>query len=186
MSHSAIPKTYASAFAEATSSPQEAEQELDGIVQILQTERSIRDFFETPSIKREEKEALLSKIFQGKISEITLNFLLVLLRRGRFSFLSEIYEAFKAELDRKLGRVRAQVRSYPLLDEAQLSKLREILKEKYKSEFILESVEDSSLIGGFLVRFQDLAIDASMASQLKKVKETLLQSKLPVGVVYEN
>ncbi|TGK04856.1 ATP synthase F1 subunit delta [Leptospira semungkisensis] len=186
MSYSAIPKTYAAAFAEASSSPEEAEQELDSIVSIFQVESQFRDFFETPSVKREEKEAVLLKTFQGKISETTLNFLLVLLRRGRFSFLSEIHEALKEELDRKAGRIRAKVKSYPALDEGALSKLRDVLKERFKSEFILESSEDPSLIGGFVVRFQDLSIDGSMKNQLKKVRQTLLESKLPVGVVYEN
>ncbi|TGN03973.1 ATP synthase F1 subunit delta [Leptospira dzoumogneensis] len=186
MSYSAIPKTYAAAFADASSSPEEAEQELDSIVSIFKIEPQFRDFFDTPSVKREDKEAVLLKTFQGKISEITLNFLQVLLRRGRFSFLSEIHEAVQEELDRKAGRVRAKVKSYPAMDEASLSKLREVLKERFKSEFILEASEDPSLLGGFVVRFQDLAIDSSMKSQLKKVRQTLLDSKLPVGVVYEN
>ncbi len=186
MSYSAIPKTYAAAFAEASPSSEEAEQELDSIVNIFKTESQFRNFFDTPSIKRETKEAVLVKTFQGKISEITLNFLQVILRRDRFSFLSEIHDALKEELDRKAGRIRAKVVSYPLLDETELSKLREVLKERFKSEFILEVKEDPSLIGGFVVRFQDLAIDGSMKSQLKKVRQTLLDSKLPVGVVYEN
>ncbi|EMJ97409.1 ATP synthase F1 subunit delta [Leptospira sp. WS58.C1] len=186
MSYSAIPKTYAAAFADASSSPEEAEQELDSIVGIFRVEPLFRNFFDTPAVKREEKEAVLIKIFQGKISELTLNFLHVLLRRGRFSFLSEIHDALKEELDRKAGRVRAKVRSYPLLSETELSKLREVLKERFKSEFILEVKEDPSLIGGFVVRFQDLAIDGSMKNQLRKVRQTLLDSKLPVGVVYEN
>ncbi|EPG67581.1 ATP synthase F1 subunit delta [Leptospira wolffii] len=186
MSYSAIPKTYASAFVDASSSPEEAEQELGSIVSILNTESQFRDFFDTPSVKRDVKETVLVKILQGKVSEITLNFLQVLLRRGRFSYLSEIHEALKEELDRKAGRIRAKVRSYPALDESSLNKLREALKERFKSEFILENQEDPSLIGGFVVRFQDLAIDGSMKSQLGKVRQSLLDSKLPIGVVYEN
>lgn len=186
MSYSAIPKTYASAFADASSSPEEAEQELDSFLRIINEESQFRDFFDTPSVKREVKETVLVKILQGKISETTLNFLQVLLRRGRFSYLAEIHEALKEELDRKTGRIRAKVRSYPAMDEASLSKLREALKERFKSEFILEAKEDPSIIGGFVVRFQDLAIDGSMKSQLKKVRQSLLDSKLPVGVVYEN
>lgn len=186
MSYSAIPKTYAAAFAGASSSLEEAEQELDSVLQILNIEPQFGDFFETPSVAREDKEKVLAKTFQGKVSEITLNFLQVLLARGRFSFLPEIYEAFKEELDRKAGRIRAKVNSYPALDESQLAKLRDLLKEKFKSDFILEAKEDPSLIGGFVVRFHDLAIDSSMKSQLKKVRQALLESKLPVGVVYEN
>ncbi|EQA43872.1 ATP synthase F1, delta subunit [Leptospira broomii serovar Hurstbridge str. 5399] len=186
MSYSAIPKTYAAAFAEASTSLEEAEQELDSVLQVIKSEHQFRDFFEIPSVTKEEKERVLTKTFKGKISEITLNFLQVLLNRGRFSFLSEIHDAFKEELDRKKGRVRAKVRSYPALDDAQLTKLRDVLKDKFKSDFILEATEDPSLIGGFVVRFHDLAIDSSMKNQLKKVRQALLETKLPVGVVYEN
>ncbi|PJZ59275.1 ATP synthase F1 subunit delta [Leptospira barantonii] len=186
MNDSGVSKIYASALLGATTAPEEVEQELADLVQLLFQEEKIRNFFLSPTVSVEEKEAILVKNLRGKISEITLNFLGVLLNKGRFISFPGIQKQFTEELDKKKGRVRAQVRSYPSLEPSQITKLGSILSEKFKSEFILEVSEDKSLLGGFVVQFNDLKIEKSIASQLKEIKKAMLEKKLPVGAIYEN
>lgn len=186
MNDSGVSKTYASALLGATNAPEEVEQELGDLVQLLFKEEKVRNFFLSPTVTLEEKENVLGKNLRGKISDITLNFLGVLLNRGRIIHLPEIQKQFTVELDKKKGRVRAQVRSYPSLEPAQAAKLGSILSEKFKSEFILEVSEDKSLLGGFVVQFNDLKIEKSIASQLGEIKKSMLEKKLPVGAIYEN
>ncbi|MDV6235785.1 ATP synthase F1 subunit delta [Leptospira ellisii] len=186
MNDSGVSKTYASALLGASNAPEEVEQELGDLVQLLFQEEKIRNFFLSPTVTLEEKENVLGKNLRGKISDITLNFLGVLLNRGRIIHLPEIQKQFTVELDKKKGRVRAKVKSYPSLEPAQAAKLGSILSEKFKSEFILEISEDKSLLGGFVVQFNDLKIEKSIASQLVEIKKSMLEKKLPVGAIYEN
>ncbi|MDI7190509.1 ATP synthase F1 subunit delta [Leptospira santarosai] len=186
MNDSGVSKIYASALLGATNSPEEVEQELDDLVRLLFQEEKIRNFFLSPTVSIEEKENILGKNLRGKISDIVLNFLGVLLNRGRIIHLPEIQKQFTVELDKKKGRVRAQVKSYPSLEPSQITKLESILSEKFKSEFILEVTEDKSLLGGFVVQFNDLKIEKSIASQLGQMKKFMLEKKLPVGAIYEN
>ncbi|PJZ52745.1 ATP synthase F1 subunit delta [Leptospira adleri] len=186
MNDSGVSKIYASALLGASNAPEEVEQELADLVQLLFHEDKFRNFFLSPTVTIEEKETILVKNLRGKVSEITLNFLGVLLNKGRFISLPEIQKQFTEELDKKKGRVRAQVRSYPSLEPSQLTKLGSILTERFKSEFILEAAEDKSLLGGFVVKFNDLKIEKSIASQLGEIKKAMLEKKLPVGAIYEN
>lgn len=186
MNDSGVSKTYASALLGATNVPEEVEQELGDLVRLFFEEEKIRNFFLSPTVSVEEKENVLGKNLRGKILDVTLNFLGVLLNKGRFINLPEIQRQFTVELDKKKGRVRAQVRSYPSLEPAQITKLGSILSEKFKSEFILEVSEDKTLLGGFVVQFNDLKIEKSIASQLGEIKKAMLEKKLPVGAVYEN
>ncbi|MBM9500739.1 ATP synthase F1 subunit delta [Leptospira sp. 201903071] len=186
MNDSGVSKIYASALLEASNALEEVEQELADLVQLLFQENKIRNFFLSPVVSIAEKEMILVKNLRGKVSEVTLNFLGVLLKKGRFISLPEIQKQFTEELDKKRGRVRAQVRSYPSLEPSQLTKLGSILTERFKSEFILEATEDKSLLGGFVVQFNDLKIEKSIASQLGEIKKAMLEKKLPVGAIYEN
>ncbi|XDD51276.1 ATP synthase F1 subunit delta [Leptospira sp. WS92.C1] len=186
MNDSGVSKTYASALLGASNAPEEVEQELADLVQLLFNEEKVRNFFLSPVVSTEEKESILGKNLRGKISDVTLNFLGVLLHRGRFISLPDIQKQFTVELDKKKGRVRAKVRSYPSLEPSQAAKLGSILTERFKSEFILETSEDKSLLGGFVVQFNDLKIEKSIASQLGEIKKAMLEKKLPVGAIYEN
>ncbi|EQA62515.1 ATP synthase F1 subunit delta [Leptospira alexanderi] len=186
MNDSGVSKIYASALLGAVNSPEEVEQELGDLVRLLFKEEKIRNFFLSPTVSIEEKENILGKNLRGKILDVTLNFLGVLLNKGRFINLPEIQKQFTVELDKKKGRVRAQVKSYPSLEPTQIAKLGSILSEKFKSEFVLEVSEDKTLLGGFVVQFNDLKIEKSIASQLGEIKKAMLEKKLPVGAVYEN
>lgn len=129
MNDSGVSKTYASALLGATNVPEEVEQELGDLAQLLFKDEKVKNFFLSPTVSNEEKEKVLIKNLRGKISDITLNFLGVLLNRGRIIHLPEIQKQFTVELDKKKGRVRAQVRSYPSLEPAQAAKLGSILSE---------------------------------------------------------
>lgn len=103
MNDSGVSKTYASALLGAANAPEEVEQELGDLAQLLFKDEKVKNFFLSPTVSNEEKEKVLIKNLRGKISDITLNFLGVLLNRGRIIHLPEIQKQFTVELDKKKG-----------------------------------------------------------------------------------
>jgi F-type H+-transporting ATPase subunit delta len=62
------------------------------------------------------------------------------------------------------------------LDEKYKEKINELIRKKFKIEIDLEEKVDPSIIGGFVLRIEDQQIDASISSQLKKIKTHLINS----------
>lgn len=81
MNDSGVSKIYASALLGVVNSPEEVEQELGDLVRLLFEEEKIRNFFLSPTVSIEEKESILGKNLRGKILDVTLNFLGVLLNK---------------------------------------------------------------------------------------------------------
>ena len=65
-------------------------------------------------------------------------------------------------------------------------KITETLKSKFRKEIILDEIIDQKIIGGIVIRVGDLIIDASLAKDLKNIKEKLLISKVRSEAAYED
>ena len=64
------------------------------------------------------------------------------------------------------------------MDEAVVEQIRQSLESEFGGKVALSQVIDDQLIGGFVLRVDDSQYDASIANQLKKIKEKLLQTEL--------
>jgi F-type H+-transporting ATPase subunit delta len=64
------------------------------------------------------------------------------------------------------------------VDEAAMNGIRELIKKAYDSEVELTASVDGDVIGGFVLTIENLRYDASMASNLKKLKKQLLQTSI--------
>lgn len=61
MNDSGVSKTYASALLGATNVPEEVEQELGDLAQLLFKDEKVKNFFLSPTVSNEEKEKVLIK-----------------------------------------------------------------------------------------------------------------------------
>jgi F-type H+-transporting ATPase subunit delta len=132
--------------------------------------REFKLMLQNPIVKPEKKLAVLNRIFQGKVNELTLAFYNIVARKKREPFLEAIASSFEAQYNEVKGIQKATVVSaLPLTAE-----LREQLGQKLVAEtgkkIILEETIDPSLIGGFVLRVGDKQIDSSVKHSLRKLK----------------
>lgn len=125
---------------------------------------------QAPRVTEADKEKMLRKALSGKCSKEFLNFLLVLVQRGRFSALPAIRQAATKLFDEVTGQVRATVTTASPLSEAAQSKLTERLGKLLGKQVRMENKLDDSIIGGVVVRIGDTVYDASVANQLDQVR----------------
>jgi F-type H+-transporting ATPase subunit delta len=134
-----------------------------------------RDFvlmLESPIVKADKKIAVLNAVFDA-FTPISKSFVELITRNGRESHLPEIATAFDDLMKKLLGITPISIISAKPLD----NKVKESIIEKVKS-LTTDKIEvtekiDESLIGGFIVRMGDNQIDASVSSQLNKLKQRL-------------
>jgi F-type H+-transporting ATPase subunit delta len=56
--------------------------------------------------------------------------------------------------------------------------IRKLIKKAYDAEVELTASLDGDLIGGFMLTIEDMRYDASVASNLRKLKKQLLQTSI--------
>ena len=64
------------------------------------------------------------------------------------------------------------------MDKAIVLQVKKILENEFNAKVELSQKVDEKLIGGFVLRVEDKQYDASISTQLKKIREQLLQTEL--------
>jgi F-type H+-transporting ATPase subunit delta len=145
-------------------------EELQAFDDCLQQLPKMGQALSAPRVNEADKERMLRKALEGKVSADFLNFLLVLVRRGRFSALSAIRQAAGKLYDEVTGQVRATVTTASPISETAQGKLAERLGKLLGKQVRVETKLDESIIGGVVVRVGDTVYDASVANQLTQVR----------------
>ncbi len=133
--------------------------------------RELRTMLKSPVIPTDKKQIVLTKIFGGKLSEITTRFVTLLTSKGREQFLGEVADAFIAQYNVLNKITKVKIVTATETDKTALDKIVDGLKKKEKlSEVELEHAVDASLIGGFVITYGDKQIDTSVKASLAKLK----------------
>lgn len=127
---------------------------------------------ESPIVKADKKIAILNAVFDS-FTPLSKAFTELIAKNGREAHLTEIAFAYDGILKAYQGITPISLISAKPLD----AKVKESIVSKVKG-FTTNKIEvtekiDESLIGGFVVRMGDNQIDASVASQLNKLKQRL-------------
>jgi F-type H+-transporting ATPase subunit delta len=162
------------------------EEELKFLSGLLSENKSLMQYFNSPGISVESKMDFVDRILQGKLSEISINFLKLLIDNGRQSIIDGVYESLIGLIDEVYNRQRVVVVTSKKLEEGTLEELRDLLKDKYKKDVILLEEIDESILGGIILKIGDLIIDGSLANDLKNIERNLLYRKVRSESSYED
>lgn len=149
-------------------------EEIDGFEELIAESEDFASFLQNRSLPAQVKQSLLTRLFQGKIQEITLNFLFVLTAKKRERLFADILAVCHILLDARDGIVNAEVTGAVAMTDAQTTVLQTKL-ESYTGKRIRLSVSmEPDLIGGFFVRVGDVVFDSSLRSQLQRMRQALV------------
>lgn len=149
--------------------------ELDAFVGALKSEATLSEFFDSPVIDRAQKSALLERAFEARLSELTYNFLILLVRKRREKLVATVARQMHELLDQDAGRTIATIATPTPLTPTELAELARRLSNVYKRPIVPEAKVDESLLGGAVVQMGDKYIDASVAGKLEEVRRHLLE-----------
>lgn len=128
-------------------------------------------FLKSPVIKAEKKLSVLNELY-SHFDLLSKSFIQLITKNGREAILIEIASSFIYLVKEYKGIV-----SVVLISATELTKTsKEKILSKIKVSGTIELTEeiDPTLIGGFIIRIGDVQVDASVNSQLKKLKIDLI------------
>lgn len=152
--------------------------ELAELRSLVEANPDLALFLASPSIGVAEREALLQRVFEGKLSRLLLNFLGVVNAKGRLSLLRSMAQAYQELLDEKMGRVKAEVTVAVRLSDDDLEHVRQGLNKALKKDVQVQQKVDDSILGGLVVKVEDKLMDASVRAQLEAMRKQLLAAKV--------
>lgn len=122
----------------------------------------------------EHKAGMIQRALAGKVHPVLLNFLKVLALHNRSYVLRSVREEFRKMYDKKRGLVQVKITTASPLSSAQQAAVVQRMKSVLGGEPILQTEVDPSLIGGLVAQVGDVVFDGSLASNLARLREQLI------------
>lgn len=152
-------------------------QEFTMLSYCFSTQPALRDTLDNPIISTEDKLALLCTAADGKEkpSEEFIRFARLVLNHKResyFQFMSLMY----LDLYRKLKHIGIGrlITAVPVSKKVE-DRIRSVAARALHATMELDTVVDPSIEGGFIFDINDFRLDASIATQLKRVKQQFIE-----------
>jgi F-type H+-transporting ATPase subunit delta len=149
-------------------------KDIDFLLHLLQNQPRLKELLTSPVVKAKEKGTFLDKIFKDQCNSLTLEFLHLLLKNSREVFLLEICLNFQSLYSKLTGIKSAKLVTAVELDTAQLKQFNQLIQSHFGSKAEVLTSVDANLLGGFILKVEDLQLDASVSTQLKKMKRELV------------
>jgi F-type H+-transporting ATPase subunit delta len=129
-----------------------------------------------PSLRIAQKLELCRAVLErdAGIDRPAGNLLLLLVSSQRQRLLPAIREAYRELVDRKEGRVLAQLTTAIAVSETEQKRLAGELSERLHMDVRFEAKVDPSILGGVVVRVGDRVFDASLTARLQQLRQQLL------------
>ena len=133
---------------------------------------------ESPLIPSAKKKKLITAIFNNEVNPLTLNFLLLILQNNREEYILGICHNF-LDLIRKDQNIKsAMLVTATEINPKTIDKIKSLLEKELNATVELNSKVDPAIIGGLILRIDDSQYDASITTQLRKIKQELLETEL--------
>jgi len=132
----------------------------------------------SPIIKADQKNNIIGVVTKDKVSSLTNSFTVLIVKKGRESALPEIANAFIEQYNEIKGIHQVTLTTAVALSE----ETKHSIEQKVKSANQFSTIEltakvNESLIGGFVLEFNNKLVDASIARDLKDIKKQFLNNE---------
>ncbi|ODS31194.1 MAG: F0F1 ATP synthase delta subunit [Candidatus Scalindua rubra] len=157
----------------------EVEKDLEGIKELLRTNKKFRNILYHPSIAKTDKKDIINKTIGPQCSNKWVrNFLFILIEKRRERMLDSLPDVFKEVAGRIKGVTHVKVQTaFPLTD-SKIIKLKGNLEKLMKKKVELETEINKDIIGGMVIRIGNKIIDGSVTNHLKNLKKNLSKTAL--------
>ena len=181
MGQSAITVRYAKAFfslAKEKNIQETLKSDIELIFSVCESSSDFILLLESPIVKTMKKVELFKLIFSDKIHNYTHNFLKLIAENKREAYIPGICMNFLS-LTRKDQNIQTAILTTATEIEVNtVEKIKKTIEKNTGTQIELSTKINPNIIGGLILRLEDKQYDASVATQLKKIKKTLLETEL--------
>lgn len=150
-------------------------QACEELHRLLQESPEFQQFVTNTLIPSPVKRERFTQIFGEHFHPLWMSFWNLLVDHRRERHLEAVLEEILQLLDKREGKEQALVRSAIALSEEQTESLSAALSRMRGTRVQLQTQVDPTLRGGFVVYLADTVVDASLTTQLERLREAMIE-----------
>lgn len=179
MSETRIANRYATSLVELATKQgilSEVENDVRAFLATLEGSRDLSNLLKSPIIYGDKKRNILHKLFGSSFNKLTLSFIDLVVRKKREVIFDTILREFVSQVDETRNRLSAKLTLAQPVSKEVVEKLIAYLEKTTGKSVEVDTQIDPDILGGFVVKYGDRLIDASVASQLQSLEKHLLNN----------
>lgn len=149
--------------------------ELKSIYDSIKDSADLSSFMENPIISSDDKKSVISNLLNGKVDNILINFIKLLIDKERFDTFYEIVEEFDLKVADLNNIQKVSVTSAIELNDGIKSRLTEKLSSKLNKNIELVTNIDPEIIAGLVIKIDDNIIDMSLKNKFEEMKKRMIK-----------
>ena len=176
MPNEKLARRYATAVFEVAAERDAVERigrDLHALRDAIAADETTARFFAAPIVDRYEKERALAAAFDGKVDDVALHTLLLLVRKHREALLPELLVQYDALQTQARGLEPLSLATAKPMSDADLRALVARLEAIYGKKFDVTASVDPSAIGGVRITMGDKRVDGTIAGRLDDLSRAL-------------
>jgi len=165
----AIARLYAGAtleLAEAAGASESVLEELGGLAELLERDPNIERALSSPLVDTEVRRELLETALRGRASDLVVNSLQVMNRKGRLSLLRAFIEGYRREFEAMKGITEVELVVAEPLSTEQRTRAQQVAEKWTGGPVRLLERVDSEIIGGLIFKAGDRKLNRSVSREL--------------------
>jgi F-type H+-transporting ATPase subunit delta len=131
-----------------------------------------KDLISNPTVSNQTKSDIIKNTFAGKLQPETLNFLYLLIKKGRLGQLGSICETIIHLVNQSENLTQVKLTTATAVTDTEKSQIATKFLGDRKYE--IESLVNPELVGGFVLEFDNKILDNSISTQLQTLKNNLI------------
>lgn len=152
-------------------------KDFQDIRKTLEDSHELKLFIESPIINTHKKSSVIAALFEKRVTDLTLKFLLLLNDKNRINLLHDISEDIVKLINERRGIVEANITTAIEISDNEKKSIAQKLKQYAGKEVSPVFFVDKSIKGGFVAQIEDKIIDASIQRQLELLMKKLIEGR---------
>ena len=154
----------------------DVDRDLGAFAEALEGSPELAAFLGNPQVETAAKIDVVGQLAEGG-DDLVRNTLRLLAEKGRAGEIAQVYEEFRAILDRARGRVAVELTTaHELSDDEASTIVGQIEQASGRTVEATRNV-DPSLIGGMILQAGSLRVDASVRGRLERLRRELATTR---------
>ncbi|MFZ0035215.1 MAG: ATP synthase F1 subunit delta [Sedimentisphaerales bacterium] len=173
-----LEKTYAAVLfelADEADTLRAVKDDLDCWTEICNMVKDFEKLIVSPYFSSEHKQQFVHKMLSGKITDLTMNFLEVVIRHDRTRFLPHIITEYNKLWDARAGYCPVEVTVAKQISNDEVEKLAAGIASTINCKVKLKLTINPEILGGVIIRYDDKVVDNTVKGRLHKAVETIIE-----------
>ncbi len=172
MNISKIGKRYAKAlftFALEQDSVMQVMDDMELVDNTIKQSRELRKLLDNPVVHNRTKKAALKAVFEKYVGETVLKYLMIIVQKNREAFIPEIAHQYVVYYKKHNNIKTATLKTAQPISEELRDVVVNILEEQTRAEVELIEEIREELIGGLVLKVEDMEMDLSLRKRLNEL-----------------